>query len=111
VKLAHSTDAGRRWSAPVVLSTGIPLGRVSVAMTSDGVTHVAWLDHNGGDGRLVAREIAADGTLGAVETVTPMKTDRNSGYPRVLADGNGLLYAWTEVGADRATRVRIARKN
>jgi len=111
VKLAHSRDSGKTWSAPVVLSTGIPLGRTAAAITSDGTTHVAWLDHNNGDGRLVTRRIGADGKMSAIETLTPMKTDRNSGYPRMLADGKGLLYAWTEVAADRTTRVRVGRKN
>jgi hypothetical protein len=110
VKLAHSTDSGRRWSAPVVLSSGIPLGRVSVAITSDGATHVAWLDHNGGDGRLLVRRIDTNGTIGEAQTLTSMKTDRASGFPRMLADGTGMLYAWTEIGPDRATRVRIARR-
>lgn len=111
VKLAHSRDSGKTWSAPVVLSTGIPLGRTAAAITSDGTTHVAWLDHNNGDGRLVTRRIGADGKMSAIETLTPMKTDRSSGYPRMLADGKGLLYAWTEVAADRTTRVRIAKRN
>lgn len=110
VKLAHSNDAGKTWSAPVLLSTGIPLGRVSAAITRDGATHVAWLDHNDSNGRLLVRKMSKDGTLGAATALTPMKTDRNSGYARLLADGNGLIYAWTEVAADRSTRVRIARR-
>lgn len=110
VKLAHSNDSGKTWSAPVVLSTGIPLGRVSAAITRDGATHVAWVDHNDGDGRLLVRRMAPNGTLAAAETLTSMKTDRSSGYPRLVADGNGLVYAWTDISADRSTRVRVARK-
>ena len=110
VKVAHSNDSGKTWSAPIVLSTGIPLGRVSAAITRDGATHVAWLDHNDSNGRLLVRKMSKDGTLGAATALTPMKTDRNSGYARLLADGNGLIYAWTEVAADRSTRVRIARR-
>jgi hypothetical protein len=109
VKLAHSSDSGRKWSEPIVLSSGIPLGRVSVAITTDGVTHVAWLDHNGGEGRLLLKRVASNGTISEAETLTPMKTDRNSGFPRMLADGTGVMYAWTEIAADRTTRVRIAR--
>lgn len=110
VKVAHSNDSGKTWSAPIVLSTGIPLGRVSAAITKDGATHVAWLDHNDSNGRLLVRKIAKDGTPGAATVLTPMKTDRSSGYARLLADGNGLIYTWTEIAADRSTRVRIARR-
>jgi len=110
VKVAHSNDSGKTWSAPIVLSTGIPLGRVSAAITKDGATHVAWLDHNDSNGRLLVRKIAKDGTRGAATVLTPMKTDRSSGYARLLADGNGLIYTWTEIAADRSTRVRIARR-
>ena len=84
---------------------------VAVAMTADGATHVAWLDHNGGNGRLLVRHVDAGGVPGAVETLTPMKTDRNGGYPRLIADGNTLVYAWTEVLADKTKHVRVGRKS
>jgi hypothetical protein len=54
--------------------------------------------------------MAPNGTLAAAETLTSMKTDRSSGYPRLVADGNGLVFAWTDIGADRSTRVKVARK-
>ncbi|MDQ3069873.1 MAG: glycoside hydrolase [Acidobacteriota bacterium] len=111
VKVAHSSDGGRTWGTPVTLSSGIPLGRVAAAITSDQATHIAWLDHNDGDGRVLLRRIAASGAAGEAQTLTAMKTDRNSGYPRMIADGNGLVFAWTEIGADRTKRVRIARRN
>lgn len=111
VRLARSADGGKTWSAPLTLSEGVPLGRVAVAMTGDGATHVAWLDHNGGNGRLLVRHIDAKGRPGATETLAPMKTDRNSGYPRMIADGNSLIYAWTEAGAGKTKQVRVARKS
>ena len=110
VKVAQSKDEGRTWSEPVTLSSGIPLGRVAVALTDDGRTHVAWLDHNDSNGRLLLRTIDSTGKAGEPLTLTPMKTDRNSGYPRMIADGNSLIYAWTEAGAGGAKQVRIARR-
>jgi hypothetical protein len=110
VKLAHSNDSGKTWTPPVVLSAGIPLGRAAIAITADQTTHVAWLDHNDGNGRLLVRRIAKNGTLSDTETLTPMKTDRNSGYPRMVADGNSIVYAWTDVGTDRSTRVKVGRR-
>lgn len=108
VKLAHSNDEGRTWGAPMTLSSGIPLGRVAVALTNDGATHVAWLDHNDGDGRLLARRLGPDGKVEEPRTVTPMKTDRASGYPRMIAVGNKLVFTWTEVeGRTRQVRVRV----
>ena len=110
VKVAHSNDSGKTWSSPILLSSGIPLGRVAAAITKDGTTHVAWLDHNDGNGRLLIRRIARSGAVSAPETLTAMKTDRSSGYPRMLADGDGLIVAWTEVAQDRSTRVKVMRK-
>ncbi len=109
VKAAQSKDEGKTWSAPVTLSTGIPLGRVAVALTDDGATHVAWLDHNDSNGRLLLRTVDATGKAGAPVTLTPMKTDRNSGYPRMIADGNSLVYAWTETGPSGAKKVKVGR--
>ena len=110
VKLVRSTDSGKTWSAPLTLSAGVPLGRVATAITGDGATHVLWLDHNDSNGRLLIRKIAPDGSVGTADVVTPSSTDRRSGVPRLLADGNGLVYAWTEVGPDRTTRVRVGRR-
>ncbi|MDQ3168917.1 MAG: glycoside hydrolase [Acidobacteriota bacterium] len=109
VKASHSKDEGKIWSAPVTLSTGIPLGRVAVALTDDGATHVAWLDHNDSNGRLLLRTVDSTGKAGAPVTLTAMKTDRNSGYPRMIADGNSLVYAWTETGPGGARKVKIGR--
>jgi len=111
VKLAHSKDEGRTWGAPMTLSRGIPLGRVAVALTDDGATHVAWLDHNDSNGRLLVRRLGPDGAVGEPETLTPMKTDRNSGYPRMIADGKRLVYAWTETGPGGARQVKVGIKN
>lgn len=110
VKVAHSNDSGKTWSAPVALSSGVPLGRVSAAITSDGSTHVSWVDHNDGNGRLLVRHVSKTGAVSEPETLTAMKTDRSSGYPRLLADGDGLIYAWTDIAADRTTRVRVGIK-
>ena len=110
VKVARSSNSGKTWSAPVTISEGVPLGRVAAAITADAATHVLWLDHNGGDGRLLTRRIATNGTMSVAQVVTSTKTDRNSGVPRVLADGTGLIYAWTDVGADRSTRVKVGRR-
>jgi hypothetical protein len=109
VKLAHSKDEGRTWSEAHTLSSGIPLGRVAVALTDDGATHVAWLDHNDSNGRLLLRSVDATGKARDAITLTPMKTDRNSGYPRMIADGNSLVYAWTETGAGGAKKVKIGK--
>ena len=109
VRAAHSKDEGKTWSAPVTLSTGVPLGRVAVALTDDGATHVAWLDHNDSNGRLLLRSVDATGKAGAPVTLTPMKTDRNSGYPRMIADGNNLVYAWTETGPGGAKQVKVGK--
>jgi hypothetical protein len=93
-----------------MLTSGVPLGRAAAAITADGTTHVAWLDHNDGNGRLLVRRMSKSGALSETETLTPMKTDRNSGYPRMVADGNTIIYAWTEIAADRTTKVRVARQ-
>jgi hypothetical protein len=37
--------------------------------------------------------------------IAPISIERNSGFPQMVADGNRLIFAWTEV-ADGTSRVR-----
>ncbi len=109
VRLAFSRDAGASFDEPVRVDDGNPAGRVDVALLADGSAAVTWLERVGGASELRLRRIGPDGEVGPGVTVGRSTDGRSSGFPRLVATGEGtLLVAWTDARGDRST-VRVAR--
>ncbi len=104
VQIAFSGNSAANFGAAIDVGAHSPLGRVDVALLANGDAVVSWLESST-PGRLVARRISADGGTGPIMDIVPMTTERNSGFPQMVADGNRLIFAWTEV-ADGTSRVR-----
>ncbi len=108
VKLAFSDDAGARFSAPVRVDGGSPAGRVGVVWLNDGTSLISWVERTGGEAAEVrARRVARDGTMGPAVTIASSSAARASGFPRMVASGSDVVFAWTVAG--RPSQVRIAR--
>lgn len=104
VQIAFSNNSAADFGAAIDVGARSPLGRVDVALLANGDAVVSWLE-SATPGRLVARRISADGGFGPIMDIAPMSIERNSGFPQMIADGNRLIFAWTEVG-DGTSRVR-----
>jgi hypothetical protein len=104
VQIAFSNSSAADFGAAMDVGARSPLGRVDVALLANGDAVVSWLE-SGTPGRLVARRISADGGSGQIMEIAPISIERNSGFPQMVADGNRLIFAWTEV-ADGTSRVR-----
>lgn len=107
VRIAFSQDAGRAWTAPTRVDGGVPLGRLSNVLLADGSALVGWIEFNDGTSEFRVRRVWPDGRLGDETVVTPISSDRASGYPRLARSGDRILAAWTETSPER--RVRVAR--
>ena len=65
---------------------------------------MSWLD--GVPGALKVRRVGADGELGPVVEVASVSAQRNAGFPQMIPARDRLLFAWTDVDANRV-RARL----
>ena len=107
VRLTFSDDAGATWGPAFLISDDAPLGRVGVAMLADGSAAVSWLGTSGDGAVLLVRRVSASGATSPAVEVARMAGSRDSGIPRVVASGDGVLAAWTDASA--GTLLRTAR--
>ncbi|HEU5162285.1 MAG TPA: sialidase family protein [Thermoanaerobaculia bacterium] len=107
VNLAFSDDSGARWSAPVRVDQGNPLGRVDVVMPDGGRAVIAWMERAGEAAEIRARVVARDGTMGEPRVIGRSANSRSAGFPRVALAGDHLYFTWTDP-AD-ASQLRFSR--
>ena len=108
VYLATSTDAGATFAAPIRVDDGNPVGRVDVELDHDDGAIVSWMEFTSDQQADVrVRRIAAGGTRTASTVVARTSGARASGFPRMAATRDDLIFAWTEAGTP--SRIRVAR--
>jgi hypothetical protein len=107
---AFSTDAGQTFGAPVLIDDTGSLGRVDVALLPDGsaaATYIAVTPDKRAEFRV--RRIERNGAMSAPVTIAAVESGRTSGYPRLAASADELVFAWIE--GTRPTQVRTAVAN
>jgi hypothetical protein len=108
VYLATSGDAGVTFEPPVRIDDGNPIGRVDVELDDRGGAIVSWMEFTSDQQADVrVRRTGADGTPGPSTIVARTTGARASGFPRMVARGADLIFAWTEAGTP--SRIRVAR--
>jgi hypothetical protein len=108
--VAFSSDSGRTFGRPMRLDDGGSLGRVDVELLADGSAVASWIELAEGRAELRTRRVMASGTRSPAIAVSSMGNSRASGYPRLAAHGNELIFAWTEAGSGAAqVRTAVAR--
>ena len=95
VNVAFSSDAGATFSAPQRVDDGKPEGRVDIVMLEDGSAIVQWIERLEPGAEVRMRRVANGGPAGPATRVATITSDRTSGYPRVVAAGRELVFAWT----------------
>ena len=106
VKLASSDDAGERFSSPIKIDGGSPLGRVDLAMLDDGSVVVSWLENRGDEALLLLSRVHGKKLIETIE-VGATHPARSSGFPRLAAAGNKLWVVWREVD-EHSKALRLA---
>ena len=108
VQLALSAEQGTRFNEPIAIDVERPVGRPAVAVLEDGSTFLCWLRHGEEDAQLRAARVMPDGRIAAQWAIAQVAPGRASGFPRVVADGNGVIVSWTS-GRAQQLRVRAVR--
>jgi len=108
VQLAFSVDGGAEFSDPLVVDPDRPLGRVGLALDTDGSAWVSWLSVIGDVAQVRLARFDASGRqedLVAADT----GSSRASGIPRLTRLGDVLYLAWVETADDRPSGIGLAR--
>jgi hypothetical protein len=104
---AFSKDGGRSFSEAIRIDDASALGRVDVALLSDGSAAVAWIEFVEGRSQFRIRRVSANGAQTPSTVVSALASGRASGYPRLARAGRELIFAWTELQNGKTT-VRTA---
>ncbi len=109
VLLARSRDAAQSFSQPIVIDGENAVGRVDVELMDDGNAVVSWLrDGDNQSGGLAIRVVSGAGMLGPIHRIEQLAATRPSGFPQMVADADGLVFAWTDSSPEQSM-VRTAR--
>jgi hypothetical protein len=114
VRVAFSTDGGRRFGAPIQVDSKTTFGRLGMVMPSADRVIVSSIERGDEGVELVLREVTRDGRAGVPVVVGPSSSDRSSGFARMAAVSASrtadrrLIVAWTDTPRGAPTRVRVA---
>jgi hypothetical protein len=100
---AFSSDAGRTFGAPIRLDDSVSMGRVDIELLEDGSAAALYIEHADGRTQVRVRRITPSGERSNAIVVAEIEGSRSSGYPRLAAHGNEILFAWT--ARDGTTKV------
>lgn len=105
--VAFSADAGRTFGTPIRLDDDASLGRVDVERLPDGSAIAAYVEFADRRASFRVRRVTRDGQRSAPVIVSGMAGNRTSGLPRMVRQGDELLFAWVDRG--EGSRVETAR--
>lgn len=99
VRLAHSADGGRSFSAPVEVDAGVAVqGRVTVAL-DERQAWLLWLREEGGRQSLWLARYTPDLStrIERIKLADVQGIGRGTGFPRLLLRGDTAYVVWTDV--------------
>ena len=99
--VAFSQDAGRSFGQPIRLDDAGSLGRVDIELMADGSVLASWIEFADQTAQFRVRRIDRLGARSAPVTVSSIAGSRASGYPRMSAVGDEVVFAWTESASNR----------
>lgn len=106
VQVALTRDGGRSFSSPVQVSRAETDGFVDCAYDAAGRLWVSWLERparDRGEWRLAPIE---NGVVGEARTLASTVPGRAAGVARLVAAGDGLLFAWLDSSAGSRLRAQ-----
>ncbi|MFQ5752688.1 MAG: hypothetical protein ACE5HI_11890, partial [bacterium] len=111
VQVAFSNNEGVDFGDPIQVDDGNPLGRVDAVLLPDGAALVSWLETTDGGAEIRLRRIQPNGSSDVSMTLTQSSTERASGFPRMVRQGNEIYFAWTQPGNPAQVRTAVATLN
>jgi hypothetical protein len=111
VQIAFSSGGVQRFSAPVRVDGGDPLGRIALAMSDTRTAWVSWLErHSQYNSQMRLRRVTVDGRMSTSYVLSVPNLTYATGFPRMVQRGGELVLAWSTAAATGAPpAVRVAR--
>ena len=107
IQVARSDDGGASFAAPLLVDDAMPLGRLDLIALGTDSWAIAWYGRAADGPALLMRRFDGDG-LGPTVMIAGVSEARRSGFPRMVADGDALVVAWTALDGE-VPQVRAAR--
>lgn len=108
VQFVRSSDSGKTFSDPVIISTGELLGHVGMTLDSNGNAWITWQGSAGeGQVELKLRRVDTGNQMGPVHTIVAKGAVNSFSVPQIMIHGSNLVLAWTE-GEYGKTRIMSA---
>jgi hypothetical protein len=101
--VAFSPDGGRSFGTPIRLDDDAAIGRVDVDLLGDRSAVASWIEET----QFKMRRVWPDGSRSPAVAVSPLAAGRASGYPRLVAHADDLIFVWTDANAG-TSQVRTA---
>ena len=110
VQVGFSTDEAETFSTPIDVVSGETVGRVGLAMLSDGQIAVSWIRKAPTESAEVCiRRVSADGQLGPVTIASGGDNVSTFSFPQMVRTGEDLVLAWTSQvnGSNQVMSARV----
>lgn len=95
VKVAFSNTGGEAFGQPVIISSGVPLGRVDIALINKHTAVVSYMEYTDNSTYLKARKVDSTGAKYTPITITKIDGARKTGFPQMELLDDNLYFAWT----------------
>lgn len=98
VQVALSNDGGSKFSTPLRIDEGNPLGRAALVALGSGAYLATWIEKTASDGNaeIRLRRIDLDGKISKSIVVATVSSGRNTGFPKLAVSGDQVLVAWRD---------------
>ena len=108
--VAFSNDAGRTFGSPIRLDDAGAVGRVDIELMPDGAAVASWIESVDQRAQFRVRRVEPSGAKSPAIMVSGLAGSRSSGYPRIAATANEIVFAWTDTsGTTPRVQTAVAR--
>ena len=108
VKVIFSEDGGASFKPPVMIDNEFPLGRVDLVMLDRKRAMVSWLTKENGKTLIRGAVVHTTGEVEKPMIIAESSESRGSGFPQMASYKGKIYFAWTSLGEDESTQVKMA---
>jgi len=99
VNLKFSNNNGQSFGRKILVDNidNKPMGRVDVEFINKDEILVSWLSIVDGEGKLLMRKVNSMGTLGDINIIKEVSTERSTGFPQIEKWKDNIFLSWTDI--------------